>query len=443
MKNLLFGFTLLLLVFSAAAETVTVDFKINKSEPFYKSGEKIVVTAQALLDGQAAAGKSLRCNVTYNTKTVKFIKKIDGGKPVVLEYTPETPGFLCVRLYVIDEKGKIVKQKFKRNGRIVTNDICGGYGVMVDPEKLTPSVAEPADFDAFWNQVKADLAKVPVKAIERKQLKNAKADAFDVKIACIGDKPVSGYLCIQKNAKPKSLPAMVFFHGAGVYSSFANVGRAAAGWIYFDVNAHGIENGHPKKYYEDLRASYYLPKGKIGYPQWGKQNRDTFYFKGMFARVIRALEYVKSLPEWDGKNLIVAGGSQGGAQVLVAAGLDKDVTLAKCEVPAMCDHAGILAGHVSGWPRLINVKKDGTPVDAAVVETAGYFDGVNFAKRIKCPIYFSTGGYDLTCSPTSVYKAYNAIPSGVKKNLDFTPNGNHGSSKVKNFEAALKKNMKE
>ena len=77
MKNLLFGFALLLLVFSAAAETVTVDFKINKSEPFYKSGEKIVITAQALLDGQAAAGKSLRCNVTYNTKTVKFIKKIN------------------------------------------------------------------------------------------------------------------------------------------------------------------------------------------------------------------------------------------------------------------------------------------------------------------------------------------------------------------------------
>lgn len=441
MKNVMFVFALLLLAFSAAAETVTVDFKINKSEPFYKTGEKIVVTATPLVDGKAAAGKSLRCHVMYNTKTVKYIKKVDSGNPIVLEHTPDAPGFLCIRIYYLDENGKIVKQKFKRGNRVVTNEVCGGYGVMVDPEKLTPSVAEPADFDEFWNQVKADLAKLPLKEIERKQIPNKVINIYDVKIPCIGDKPVSGFLCMPKNAKPKSLPAIVTYHGAGVYTASQQVGRAAAGWIALDINAHGIENGHPKKYYDDLRASYFLPKGKPGYPHWGKENRDTFYFKGMFARVIRSLEYVKSLPEWDGKHLVVSGGSQGGAQVLVAAGLDKDVTFAVCTVPAMCDHGGCTVGHVSGWPRLYSVNKNGKISSDAVAKTAGYFDGVNFAKRIKCPIHFSTGGYDLTCSPTSVYKAYNSVPAGVKKHLDFTPDGNHGGSPVRNSRELIQKHI--
>ena len=442
MKNLLSVFSLLLLAFSAAA-AVTVDFKINKSEPFYKTGEKIVITATPSVDGKSAAGQDLHYHVMYNTRTVKNVKKIDGGSPIVIEHTPDAPGFLHVRIYAIDKNGKIVKQSFKRNGRTVTNAVCGGYGVMVDPEKLTQSVPEPADFDEFWNQVKSDLAKVPVKAIERKQIPNKVVDIYDVKIACIGDKPVSGFLCIKKNAKPKSLPAIVTYHGAGVYSASQHASRALAGWIALDVNAHGIENGHPKKYYDDLRASFFLPKGKTGYPHWGKQDRDTFYFKGMFARVIRALEYVKSLPEWDGKHLVVSGGSQGGAQTLVAAGLDKDVTLAVCTVPAMCDHAGCTVGHMSGWPRLFSVKKDGTLSDAAVAKTAGYYDGVHFAKRIKCPIYFSTGGYDLTCSPTSVYKAYNSIPAGVKKHIDFTPNGNHGGSPIKGSREIIQKHIGE
>jgi cephalosporin-C deacetylase-like acetyl esterase len=246
-----------------------------------------------------------------------------------------------------------------------------------------------------------------------------------------------------KNAKPKSCPAYVSFHGAGVGSSNMNAAKALQGFIALDINAHGIENGHPRKYYNDLRENFYLPKGKPGYPQWGKESRDTFYFKGMYMRVLRALEYVKSLPQWDGKRLVVSGSSQGGAQVLAACGLDKDVTFARCEVPAMCDHAGCLVGHQSGWPRLFNVTKDGKSNNPAAEKCASYFDGVHFAKRVKCPIYFSTGGYDFTCCPSSVYKAYNNVPAGVVKSIYFNPTGNHGGSKIANFESVLKKYIKE
>ena len=51
------------------------------------------------------------------------------------------------------------------------------------------------------------------------------------------------------------------------------------------------------------------------------QYSETSYFRGMILRLIRALQYTKSLPEWDGKNLEVSGKSQGGAFAILGAGI--------------------------------------------------------------------------------------------------------------------------
>ncbi|MBO5644114.1 MAG: acetylxylan esterase, partial [Lentisphaeria bacterium] len=195
-----------------------------------------------------------------------------------------------------------------------------------------------------------------------------------------------------------------------------------SGCITFNVNAHGIENGKPKAFYENLRNTVLK-----GYPQFGKNNRDTFYFKGMYMRVMRSLDYVKTLPEWDGKHIIVQGGSQGGAQVFAACALDKDITYAVAGVPAMSDHAGCLAKRDSGWPRLYRAGKDGKPADPAVAAAAAYYDNVYFAKRVKCPINVNTGLFDRTCVPTSVLAAYNNIPETTQKWLTIVPDEAHGA----------------
>ncbi|NMA46826.1 MAG: hypothetical protein GX945_09725, partial [Lentisphaerae bacterium] len=62
-----------------------------------------------------------------------------------------------------------------------------------------------------------------------------------------------------------------------------------------------------------------------------------------YLRVMRSLDFVKTLPEWNGRDLIVVGSSQGGGQAIAAAGLDPQVTLCVAAVPALSDHAGTLA----------------------------------------------------------------------------------------------------
>ena len=52
---------------------------------------------------------------------------------------------------------------------------------------------------------------------------------------------------------------------------------------------------------------------------------------------------------------------------------------------------------------------------AAAERNAPYFDGANFAARIRCPVRVAVGFSDMTCPPCCVYAAYNAIPVKDKK----------------------------
>jgi len=157
---------------------------------------------------------------------------------------------------------------------------------------------------------------------------------------------------------------------------------------------------------------------------------------------MRALDYVKSLPEWNGKDLIVCGGSQGGAQTMAAAALDKQVTLAVPGVPALCDLGGRLAKHRPGWP-IHFMKPAKKQTDPALIGEAAYVDGVFFAQRIKCPVYFSTGGIDYTCHAMGVFAAYNSVPgkSGKNKWIYYNPTGDHSGCLNKAGYARIKKTI--
>ena len=428
------------------AGRITFKCTVNNKTGFFKSGETIELTAQALEDKKPAAGRTLGYRLMYDTKLVKC-GVVDGAEKLSFTVKATNPGWVYLKCYILGDtpKDKIFIARLKdpkQYKSYVTSRHTGGVGAIIEPEKFRQAKEEPADFDNFWSGVKAELSKVPVKELERKPVpeeivkkacvingrKFLEQDKYvfsDVKVACAGGMPVSGYLTMPKNAKKGSLPALVTYHGAGTRSAKLNPVDIMQNVIVFDVNAHGIENSHPDAWYKEYNDKH-LKQKWVSYSYFGYMSRDTYYFKGMYMRVMRALEYVKTLPEWNGKQLIVSGGSQGGAQVLFACAMDKDITLARCKVPALCDHFAADVERVPGWPqifRTVTLIDKNTLKDAA--KTMEYYDGVYLAKRITCPIYLYTGFADTTCAPTSVFTAYNNIPVTTKKSIFCVPSAGH------------------
>ena len=437
MKHLL-PLAIALFALRLPAQDYTMDFKMNHPDGIYRTGETIVVSAQLLEDGKPVTNKLLRYVLS---RDVTHIKTVDGpaDAPVTIETTLDHPGWCKVLAVGMDQNKKMLTGTVNGKPKNALFDI----GAMVDPLDLKQGAPTPEDFAAFWERQKAELKRIPMDVKYKPVPSTPEYRKVNfVTINCgEGIRPVEGIMHIPANAKPKSLPILLHVHGAGVHNPSDPQwappipGGSAIKWpvIFFNLNAHGIPNDQPKSFYTELR------EGELkAYPFINSTNCETYYMKGMILRLIRALEFLKTLPEWNGKDIVVGGGSQGGAQALFAAGADSQVTEIYADVPAMCDHGGTLVDRQAGWPGLyfrengkIMVKQDydrknAKPGSEAMVQTAGYFDAANFARQIRCKTYIRTGGVDGVCPPTSVFAAYNAIPS-TNKEIDFAPLGAHCS----------------
>ena len=130
----------------------------------------------------------------------------------------------------------------------------------------------------------------------------------------------------------------------------------------------------------------------------------------MFLRVMRGLDFLKAQPEWNGTELIAAGGSQGGFQAIAASALDKDVTSCQIYVPWCCDLGGITLGRQQGS-------------GPAWVAGLGYFDTVNMGKRVHCETTIIAGLGDYVSPPSGVAILYNHLKG--PKRLTFLQGTSH------------------
>lgn len=336
--------------------------------------------------------------------------KLKNGRAVISVGTMRNPGFLdCVL------KADIA-------GKSCTHHVKIGFS----PEKLRPYTQQPADFVEFWNKAKNEAQQCPMTFTTKyvPEYSNEKVDCYLVKLQCYKKgQHVYGYLTRPK-AKGK-YPVVLCPPGAGVKTLKEPMRHrfyAEQGFIRLEMEIHGLNPELSPETFKDLSASFgdYLLKGL--------DDRDNYYMKKVYLACVRAIDYLTSLDEWDGKNVIVQGGSQGGALALITAGLDSRVTLCVANHPALSDMAGYKAGRADGYPHFftkLNEYRTDTPEK---LQTMAYYDVVNFARQINIPVYLTWGYNDNTCPPTTSYIVYNTLT--CPKEALITPINEHWVSET-------------
>ena len=355
-------------------------------------------------DGIYAAGEKIHWELSLpGVDEARFEVKKNGFKTISSGTIPLVSGSGVLETSLNEPGTVLVELAEKTAGK----ELKTLLGAVVEPLKIKPSSPRPADFDDFWKTKIAELNAIPANpVVEPGESGTSAVEYFKVQLDNIGGTHVYGQL-----ARPKGegkFPAILQVQYAGVYGLPKSnvVARAQQGWIALNIMAHDLAL--------DLPADSYKKIGETtlkNYISFGNDDREKSYFLRMFLGCYRAADYLASRPDWDGRVLVVSGGSQGGFQGLVTAAIHPKITAAMVIVPAGCDSAGSLAEHATSWP-WYGAGKDsaGKPKDAAkVAETSLYFDAVNFASRIKCPTLVGFGLIDKTCPPTAVLSAYNQI----------------------------------
>jgi cephalosporin-C deacetylase len=211
-----------------------------------------------------------------------------------------------------------------------------------------------------------------------------------------------GILCVPK--KEGKYPALLHVPGAGVRPYTGDIANAEKGIITLQIGIHGIPVNLDPSVYTDLGAGILN-----GYPNYNLDDKNRFFYKRVYMGCVRANDFLTNLPQYDGSNLAVTGGSQGGALSIVTAALDGRVKSLGAFYPALSDVTGYLKGRAGGWPHYFDKSSRAINETKEKLTTIGYYDVVNFARRVKVAGLYSWGFNDETCPPTSMYAAYNTI----------------------------------
>lgn len=271
-----------------------------------------------------------------------------------------------------------------------------------EPEKIVPASKMPEDFEAYWKNTLDKARETPLETTmtlldERcTELDNVYQVSFNTKQNC---GRFYGILSIPKKAG--LYPALIRVPGAGVRGYNGDTYTAPGKVITLEVGIHGIPVNLQESVYKDL-----FNGALKGYWTYGKDNRDKIYYNRVIVGVLRAVDLIYSLPQFNKEKLGITGSSQGGALSIIAAALDSRITCLAAVHPALCDHEAYFEKRACGWPHYFYYY--GKPNNKEL-ETVRYYDVVNFSRILKTPGWYSWGFNDLVCPPTSLYSAYNSI----------------------------------
>lgn len=352
------------------------------------TGEKVRFEVRLTRCGVTQGDTVLPYDISYDMMKphIKGKVRLRNGVGTIDAGTMKVPGFLRCRVY----------------DRIDGRDYQGMGTIGFDPESLRPVTQQPADFAEFWTKAIADARKwdldPQVQLVPERC--TPKVNVYHVSFANNrwGSR-FYGMLAVP--VAPGKYPAILKVPGAGVRGYNGDVSHAEKGCIILEVGIHGIPVNMQGQVYQNL---YQGPL--YHYHSFNMDDRDRYYYKGVFTGCVRAIDFIEQLPEFNGR-LAVFGGSQGGALSIIIAGLDPRVDALVSYYPAMSDMAGYtVENRAGGWPHTLKDKKYQTPENIA---TLAYFDTSSFAREVKVPGFYTFGYNDMVCPPTTTYSVYNVV----------------------------------
>ena len=307
--------------------------------------------------------------------------------------------------------GKMAKPGFYRvtaTAHVGGKDYKGLCTAGFSPEKLRPYCQEPKDFDVFWKKALDAARNNDLNPTKRLLPERCTKDMNVYEVSYVNNNWNSrmfGILSVP--VKPGKYPALLRVPGAGVRPYSGDTYTAPGKCIVLEIGVHGIPVTMEQNVYDDLH------NGALdGYWNFNVAEPDKNYYKRVVTGAVRGVDFIASLPEWDGKTIGVTGASQGGFLSLAVAALDKRITFLGVVHDAMCDYEAELHNVGGGWPHTIYWDmKSGLDKNLINLKVEGgrYYDGVNFARRVTQPGWYSFGYNDEVVPPTSSYSTYNIV----------------------------------
>ncbi len=275
-------------------------------------------------------------------------------------------------------------------------------------EAYRPERNEPEDFDAFWQGTLEEARQHPLNPVFEPVDTGFKlVDAWDVTFSGYGGQRIKGWY-LRPAGVTTPLPCVVEYIGYGGGRGYPVewISWPVIGYAILVMDTRGQGTSWRKGDTPDIPdgANPHYP----GFMTQGIVAPQSYYYRRVFTDAVRAIETARIRDDVDGSRIAVTGGSQGGGITIAAAALVPDVQVAMPDVPFLCNFRRAI-DLVDTFPyhEIVHYLRHHRTQETQILSTLDYFDGMNFAPRIRARSLFSTALMDAVCPPSTVFSAYN------------------------------------
>ena len=288
----------------------------------------------------------------------------------------------------------------------------------VPADQYVTKVRQPDDIDRFWDDVLAETAKIPLEpSVVYDPLRStSRIDVYEVFFTSLDQVRIAGWYAVPRQREGK-LPGLLQVPG---YNMEPPVPKpwAAKGYAAFSVAPRG-----------KLRSNRQFNPGYPGLLTYGMVDRNTYSYRGFYMDACRAVEFLLGRSEVDGDRIGVTGHSQGGGLTVSTAALRPEIKAAAAGAPYLCGYMDSIEltdaypyQEIADYLRLYPDRRE------QVENTLAYFDGINLAHRITCPIIVSVGLQDSTCPPETGFAMFNNVASADKQMYAYDGHGHDANN---------------
>lgn len=273
-------------------------------------------------------------------------------------------------------------------------------------EHYGTTTTRPTDFDQFWDNIADQVAAIPLEPrVEPVPLRSTDdIEVFEVTYTSLDHVRIACWYCVPRGRDGRKLPALIHVPGY-VSEPLLPKASAHAGYASLSVAPRG-----------KLRSHHQFNPGYPGLLTHNIVDRNTYSYRGFYVDALRAVDFLLGRPEVDARRIGVTGSSQGGALTIVTAALRQEISCATAGAPYLCgfmDAARLT--HSYPYQEINDYLRQHPDREEHVRRTLEYFDGINFAPRITCPIVVNIGMRDDVCPPETGFALFRAIGSANKK----------------------------
>ncbi len=288
------------------------------------------------------------------------------------------------------------------------------------PVDYQSRVKKPADFDAFWDGVLQQVAAIPLdpEIIPDPLRTSEDIEVFQVFYTSLEHVRIAAWYC-RPTCRAEPTPAILYVPG---YQMDPPIPKewARQGYSVLSVAPRG-----------KLRSNRQLNPGYPNLLTYNIVDRHTYAYRGFYVDAWRGIDFLLSRPEVDPRRIGVTGSSQGGGLTITTAAMRSEVRAAAAGAPYLCGYMdAIELTHTYPYEEINDYLRQHPDSRQAVEETVAYFDGINFADQIACPIIVNIGLQDNVCPPETGYALFNRIRATDKQLYPYDGHG-HDAGRYK------------